>query len=42
VAIDKIQSLAGNEIIIEKHKIPVSKNYKEELMAIIDKNLIRK
>ena len=42
VAIDKIQSLAGNEIIIEKHKIPVSKNYKDELMVIIDKNLIKK
>jgi DNA-binding LytR/AlgR family response regulator len=42
VAIDKIQSLAGNEIVIEKHKIPVSKNYKDELMVIIDKNLIKK
>jgi len=42
VAIGKIQSLTGNEVVIEKHKIPVSKNYKEELMAIIDKNLIKK
>lgn len=42
VAIDKIQSLTGNEVVIEKQKIPVSKNYKDELMAIIDKNLIRK
>jgi len=42
VAIDKIQSLSGNEIIIEKQRIPVSKNYKEELMAIIDKKLIKK
>jgi len=42
VAIDKIQSITGNEIVIEKQKIPVSKNYKDELMAIIDKNLIRK
>ncbi len=42
IAIDKIQSITGNEIVIEKQKIPVSKNYRDELMAIIDKNLIKK
>jgi DNA-binding LytR/AlgR family response regulator len=42
VAVEKIQSLSGNEIIIDKHRLPVSKNYKEELMKIIDRNLIKK
>ena len=42
VSIEKIQSLSGNEITIDKHKIPVSKNYKEELMKIIDRRLIKK
>jgi DNA-binding LytR/AlgR family response regulator len=42
VAVEKIQSLSGNEISIDKHKIPVSKNYRDDLMKIIDRNLIRK
>nr|WP_295866725.1 LytTR family DNA-binding domain-containing protein [uncultured Chitinophaga sp.] len=42
VAVNKIQSLSGNEITIGTHKIPVSKVYKEELMQLIDKHLIRK
>ncbi|HZE82892.1 MAG TPA: LytTR family DNA-binding domain-containing protein, partial [Puia sp.] len=42
VSIEKIQSLSGNEITIDKHKIPVSKNYKDELMKIIDRKLIKK
>lgn len=42
VAVNKIQSLSGNEITIGTHKIPVSKIYKEELMQLIDKHLIRK
>lgn len=42
VAIDKIQSIANNEIIIGTHKIPVSKNYKEELMKLINDHLIKK
>ncbi|SKA33460.1 DNA-binding response regulator, LytR/AlgR family [Chitinophaga eiseniae] len=42
VAVNKIQSLSGNEITIGAHKIPVSKVYKEELMQLIDKHLIRK
>ncbi|RAJ83678.1 DNA-binding LytR/AlgR family response regulator [Chitinophaga dinghuensis] len=42
VAVNKIQSLSGNEITIGTHKIPVSKNYKEELMQLIDKHLIKK
>jgi DNA-binding LytR/AlgR family response regulator len=42
ICIEKIQSLSGNEITIDKHKIPVSKNYKDELMKIIDRKLIKK
>jgi DNA-binding LytR/AlgR family response regulator len=41
-SIEKIQSLSGNEITIEKHKIPLSKSAKEELMKIIDRRLIKK
>lgn len=42
VAISKIRSLNGNEITVGQAKIPVSKNYKDELMKIIDGKLIRK
>jgi len=42
VAIEKIQSLSGNELLVHRHKIPVSKNYKDALMALIDKNLLKK
>lgn len=42
VSIDKIKSLSGNELLVHHHKIPVSKNYKDALMALIDKNLLKK
>ena len=42
VAIGKIQSLSGNELTVGKQKIPVSKNYKDDLMRLIDGKLIRK
>lgn len=42
VAVNKIQSLSGNEITIGPHKIPVSRIYKDELMQLIDRHLIRK
>jgi DNA-binding LytR/AlgR family response regulator len=42
VAIGKIRSLTGNEVSVGQAKIPVSKNYKDELMKIIDGKLIRK
>jgi DNA-binding LytR/AlgR family response regulator len=41
-AIDKIQALSGNELTIDKQKVPFGKNYKELLMKIIDSRLIRK
>jgi DNA-binding LytR/AlgR family response regulator len=42
VAIGKIRSLSGNEVTVDQTRIPVSKNYKDELMKIIDGKLIRK
>ncbi|PSL45385.1 LytTR family two component transcriptional regulator [Chitinophaga niastensis] len=42
VAIEKIRSLTGNEVRIGNEKIPVSKNYKTDLMKIIDTKLIKK
>jgi DNA-binding LytR/AlgR family response regulator len=42
VAIEKIRSLSGNEVTIGHEKIPVSKNYKADLMMIIDKKMIRR
>jgi len=32
VAIDKISNISGNEIAIQKHRIPISRNYKEAVM----------
>ncbi|MBN8856293.1 MAG: response regulator [Sphingobacteriales bacterium] len=42
VSIDKIQALSGNELTIDKYKVPFGKNYKDPLMKIIDSRLIRK
>ena len=42
VAIGKIRSLTGNEVTVGATRIPVSKNYKDELMKIIDGKLLRK
>jgi DNA-binding LytR/AlgR family response regulator len=42
VSIGKIRSLNGNEVSVGLARIPVSKNYKDELMKIIDSKLIRK
>jgi len=42
VSVDKIQALSGNELTIDKHKVPFGKNYKDALMKIIDSRLIRK
>ena len=42
VAVEKITSLRGNEIIIGTHKIPLGKNYKEQLLKIVNERLIAK
>ena len=42
VSLEKIESLRGNEIFIGTHKIPVGKNYKEQLLKIVNERLIGK
>jgi DNA-binding LytR/AlgR family response regulator len=42
VAVEKITSLRGNEIVIGTHKIPVGKSYKEQLLKIVNERLIAK
>ena len=40
VAVDKIEGIAQHEIQIRKHKIPISRNYKKEVLPkILGKNL---
>jgi DNA-binding LytR/AlgR family response regulator len=42
VAISKIQSVNALEVSIGQHTIPVSKNYREALLNLVDKKLLRK
>ncbi|HXB08489.1 MAG TPA: response regulator [Puia sp.] len=42
VSIGKIQSVNALEVTIGQHTIPVSKNYREALLALVDKKLLRK
>ena len=42
VAIGKIRKLTGNEVTVGQTKLPVSKNYKDALMRIIDARLLKK
>jgi DNA-binding LytR/AlgR family response regulator len=42
VALSKIRSLVGNEVSLGQTHIPVSKNYKDQLMKIIEEKLIKK
>jgi DNA-binding LytR/AlgR family response regulator len=42
VSINKIQSVNALEISIGPHNIPVSKNYRDALLALVDKKLLRK
>ncbi len=42
VALEKINSLRGNEIIIGKNKLPVGKSYKDTLLKIVNERLIGK
>ena len=42
VSLEKITSFRGNEIIIGTYKIPVGKNYKDQLLKIINDRLIGK
>ena len=42
VSVQKIHSVNALELTIGEHRIPVSKNYKEALLALVDKRLLRK
>jgi DNA-binding LytR/AlgR family response regulator len=42
ISLEKISSLRGNEVAIGVHKIPIGKNYKEELLKIVHERLIGK
>ncbi len=42
VSIGKIQSVNALEVVIGSHNIPVSKNYRDTLLALVDKKLLRR
>ncbi len=42
VALEKINSLRGNEVVVGKHKLPVGKSYKDSLLKIVNERLIGK
>ncbi|HXB96296.1 MAG TPA: LytTR family DNA-binding domain-containing protein [Puia sp.] len=42
VSIGKIQSVSSLEVTIGAHTIPVSNSYREALLALVDKKLLRK
>src|SRR5450432_4444390 len=42
VSLEKVTSLRGNEVIIGAHKIPIGKNYKDDLLKIVNDRLIGK
>ena len=42
ISLEKVTSLRGNEVIIGAHKIPIGKNYKEQILKIVNERLIGK
>lgn len=42
VAMGKIQSVTGNEVVVGTERLPVSKTYREELMKMVGEKLIKK
>ncbi|HXB91893.1 MAG TPA: LytTR family DNA-binding domain-containing protein [Puia sp.] len=42
ISIGKIQSVSPLEVVIGPHTIPVSKNYRDNLLSLVDKKLFRK
>ncbi|GAB3900700.1 LytTR family DNA-binding domain-containing protein [Larkinella knui] len=38
VSIDKIDAIDGNEIMIKSHRIPISRNYREQIIQQVVKN----
>ena len=42
VSVDRITSVSPTEVALGAHKVPVSKSYREALLALVDQNLLRK
>lgn len=42
VALNKVQAISGNQLIISNHKIPISRNKKEEIVKVLTENKILK
>ncbi len=42
VALKKVQAISGNQLIISEHKIPVSRNKKNEIVKLLTQNKILK
>lgn len=42
ISLEKVTSLRGNEVILGTHKIPIGKNYKEQILKIVNERLIGK
>jgi DNA-binding LytR/AlgR family response regulator len=42
VALSKVQAISGNQLIIRDHKIPISRNKKEEVVKLLTYNKILK
>lgn len=42
IAIDKIDSIKGNEVFIKGHSLPVSKSFKDAFMEVVEKRLLKK
>ncbi len=40
ISLEKVSSLRGNEVVIGSHKIPIGKNYKDQLLKIVNERLI--
>jgi hypothetical protein len=40
--LEKVTSLRGNKVIIGSHNIPIGKNYKDQLLKIVNDRLIGK
>ncbi len=42
ISIDKITAIRGNEVVIGSHNLPVGKNYKDQLLKMVNERLIGK
>ncbi len=42
VALKSIQTIDGNEVVVEKSKLPISKNYKDEVMEMVEKYMFKR